>query len=73
MNLLLAGLDLRCTPEGEWYCFEVNPSPAFTCFEQRTRQPIAEAVARLLACGANGSRLASAKMYPPKPEFSCAK
>jgi hypothetical protein len=73
MNLLLAGLDLRRTPEGEWFCFEVNPSPAFTCFEQRTGQPIAEAVARLLACGANGSGLASAKKYPPKPEFSCAK
>jgi glutathione synthase/RimK-type ligase-like ATP-grasp enzyme len=66
MNLFLAGLDLRCTPEGEWYCFEVNPSPAFTCFEQRTGQPIAEAVARLLACGA------AAEQYPPKPEFSCA-
>jgi len=52
MNLLLAGLDLRCTPEGNWYCFEVNPSPAFTCFEQLTGQPIAEAVARLLASGA---------------------
>ncbi|MGA3092428.1 MAG: hypothetical protein ABSD75_27805 [Terriglobales bacterium] len=73
MNLFLAGLDLRCTPEGEWYCFEVNPSPAFTCFEQRTRQPIAEAVARLLACGANGSGLASAKKYAPQPEFRCAK
>jgi hypothetical protein len=51
MNLLLAGLDLRCTPEGCWYCFEVNPSPAFTCFQQVTGQPIAEAVARLLASG----------------------
>jgi hypothetical protein len=51
MNLLLAGLDLRCTPEGNWYCLEVNPSPAFTCFDQATGQPIAEAVARLLASG----------------------
>jgi hypothetical protein len=51
MNLLLAGFDLRRTPEGRWYCFEVNPSPAFTCFQQVTQQPIAEAVARLLASG----------------------
>jgi hypothetical protein len=58
MNLLLAGLDLRCTPEGHWYCFEVNPSPAFTCFEQRTDQPIAEAVARLLASGAEDTSAA---------------
>jgi glutathione synthase/RimK-type ligase-like ATP-grasp enzyme len=51
MHLLIAGLDLRCTPEGCWYCFEVNPSPGFTWFEAMTRQPIAEAVARLLALG----------------------
>jgi hypothetical protein len=51
MNLLLAGLDLRCTPDGSWYCFEVNPSPAFTCFEGVTAQAIAQAVAHLLASG----------------------
>lgn len=51
MNLLLAGVDLRCTPEGAWYCFEVNPSPAFTCFERETRQPVTAAVAELLASG----------------------
>jgi RimK-like ATP-grasp domain len=51
MNLLVAGLDLRCTPDGQWYCFEVNPSPAFTCFADVTGQPITEAVANLLAGG----------------------
>ncbi|MBW0001718.1 MAG: RimK domain-containing protein ATP-grasp [Verrucomicrobia bacterium] len=55
MNLLLAGVDLRCTPEGAWYCFEVNPSPAFTCFERETGQPITEAVADLLASGYRNS------------------
>lgn len=49
MNLLLAGLDLRCTPDGQWYCFEVNASPAFTCFQRVTGQPITESVAQLLA------------------------
>jgi len=58
MNLLLAGLDLRCTPEGDWYCFEVNPSPAFTCFEQPPCQLIAESVARLLASGAESASAA---------------
>ena len=53
MNLLLAGLDLRCTPDGDWYCFEVNPSPAFTFFQEVTGQPITEAVAQLLATGAH--------------------
>ena len=51
MHLHLAGLDLRCTPDGRWYCFEVNPSPGFTWFQTMTGQPIAQAVGRLLAIG----------------------
>jgi hypothetical protein len=51
MDLQLAGIDLRRTPEDNWYCFEVNPSPAFTWFEDVTRQPITEAVAQILASG----------------------
>ena len=49
LKLIVAGLDLRCTPEGKWYCFEVNPSPGFTYFQEETKQPIDEAIARLLA------------------------
>lgn len=30
MGLLVGGIDLRRTAEGEWCCFEVNPSQAFT-------------------------------------------
>jgi glutathione synthase/RimK-type ligase-like ATP-grasp enzyme len=51
MQLAVAGVDLRQTPEGDWYCFEVNPSPGFTFYEVATGQPIAGAVARLLANG----------------------
>ena len=51
LGLPLAGIDLRRTPEGEWVCFEVNPSPCFTYYEQLTGQPIARAVADLLAAG----------------------
>ena len=51
LGLDLAGIDLRCTPEGDWYCFEVNPSPAFTFYAEVIRQPIDDAVARLLAGG----------------------
>jgi hypothetical protein len=51
MNLPFAGVDLRRTVDDEWYCFEVNPSPAFTFYEQATRQPMARAVASLLASG----------------------
>ncbi len=49
LGLSLVGIDLRCTPSGEWFCFEVNPSPAFTFYQDATNQPIAEAVAALLA------------------------
>jgi hypothetical protein len=48
MGLHLAGIDLRQTIDGEWYCFEVNPSPAYSYYEDATGQPIAAAIARLL-------------------------
>jgi len=48
LGLVVAGIDLRRTPAGEWFCFEVNPSPAFSYYESATGQPIAEAVAGLL-------------------------
>jgi hypothetical protein len=47
LGLLLAGIDLRRTPDGDWYCFEVNASPAFT-FYDRHGQGIGGAVAHLL-------------------------
>ena len=49
MSLELAGIDLRRTPAGQWFCFEVNPSPGFTYYEQAAGQPIADSIARLLA------------------------
>ncbi|MBI3926040.1 MAG: hypothetical protein HY319_10905 [Armatimonadetes bacterium] len=49
LGLSVAGIDLRRTGEGEFYCFEVNPSPAFSWYEARTGQPIASAVVDLLA------------------------
>ncbi len=51
MDLLLAGVDLRLTPDGRWFCFEVNPSPAFSYYQNVTGQPIAAAVAQLLMQG----------------------
>lgn len=51
MRLPVAGIDLRRTPEGEWYCFEVNPSPGFTYYQDTADLPIAAAIARLLAGG----------------------
>ena len=49
MELPFAGIDLRRNAQGEWFCFEVNPSPAFSYYEEATGQPIGHAVAQLLA------------------------
>ncbi len=51
LGLELAGLDLKLPPDGRVVCLEVNPSPVFSYFELNTGQPIADAVARLLAAG----------------------
>jgi len=51
MKLLVAGVDLRHTLDDRWYCFEVNPSPGFTYFQESTHQVIDEAIAKLLASG----------------------
>jgi hypothetical protein len=48
-QLPLAGIDLRRTTESEWYCFEINPSPGFTYYQNATGAPIDAAIAKLLA------------------------
>lgn len=48
MGLYLSGIDLRRTKDGNYYCFEVNPSPAFTWYEMQTGLPITEAVADMM-------------------------
>ena len=47
-DLLFAGIDLKRTPEGEFFCFEVNPCPGFLYYERHTGQPISTALADLL-------------------------
>jgi glutathione synthase/RimK-type ligase-like ATP-grasp enzyme len=49
LGLEVAGLDLKFPTDGEVVCLEVNPSPVFSYYEQHTGQPIADAVALLLA------------------------
>jgi glutathione synthase/RimK-type ligase-like ATP-grasp enzyme len=44
LDLTVAGVDLMLTSRNHWVCFEVNPSPGFTYFEDRTGQPIADAI-----------------------------
>jgi glutathione synthase/RimK-type ligase-like ATP-grasp enzyme len=49
LGLAMAGIDLKETPEGEYYCFEVNTSPAFPFYESPARPIIADALAEFLA------------------------
>lgn len=49
LGLEFAGIDLKITPQDEVFCFEVNPSPAFSYYESSTGQPISLAVAHRLA------------------------
>jgi hypothetical protein len=48
LELAFAGIDLKFAPEGQVYCFEVNPSPGYSYFEANSGQPIAQAVADYL-------------------------
>lgn len=51
LNLPFAGIDLKVTPDNQVYCFEVNPSPGFSFYQENTGQPIAMAVAQYLTSG----------------------
>ncbi|MEX1133739.1 MAG: ATP-grasp domain-containing protein [Acidimicrobiia bacterium] len=55
LGLPVAGIDLMIDEDGDVYCLEVNPSPAFSYYEQHTGQPIALAIARYLS-GGNGTQ-----------------
>ncbi len=44
LGLTMSGIDLKRTPDGTIYCFEVNPSPAYSYFEEHGGQPIAAAL-----------------------------
>jgi hypothetical protein len=58
MGLAVSGVDLRRTADEEWYCFEVNPSPAFDFYQNQTGHCIDEAIARLLISGRNSAESA---------------
>ena len=51
LGLNVTGVDLRHDPEGRWYCFEVNPSPAFSYYQAASNLPIDEAIADFLVAG----------------------
>ena len=62
MGLELAGVDLKLRPDGEYVCFEVNPSPAYSCFDRESAEAVAEALVIHLY---GGSRRASHRKRHP--------
>ncbi|MDQ0562211.1 hypothetical protein QO004_004016 [Rhizobium mesoamericanum] len=52
LGLAFAGIDLRETPDSEWFCFEVNPSPGYTYFEGACGE-LTDALATYLAARSN--------------------
>ena len=42
---------VKRTRDGDWFCLEVNPSPAYTYYQEHTGQPIAEAIVDHLVDG----------------------
>ena len=48
LGMAVAGIDLRCTPDGNWYCFEVNPVAGFAYYQEPCNHHIDDAIARLL-------------------------
>jgi glutathione synthase/RimK-type ligase-like ATP-grasp enzyme len=49
LGLLTAGVDLRRGLDGQYYCFEVNPTPGFMFYQQYTGQRIGDALVDMLA------------------------
>lgn len=48
LGLVVSGIDLRQTKEGQYFCFEVNPTPGFSYFDPEPASPIANAICDLL-------------------------
>lgn len=49
LGLVYGAIDMRRTPDGEYYFFEVNTAGEFLFIEDRTRQPISEGIAEWLS------------------------
>jgi RimK-like ATP-grasp domain len=54
--LPFCGIDLRLTPESRYVCFEVNPAPAYSYYQEQSGVPISDALVRYLANAEGGLR-----------------
>jgi glutathione synthase/RimK-type ligase-like ATP-grasp enzyme len=48
LGFTFAGIDLKESPMGEYYCFEANATPGFSFYERATCQPISAALGEFL-------------------------
>jgi glutathione synthase/RimK-type ligase-like ATP-grasp enzyme len=49
LNLQFGAVDMAVTPEGKYVFFEINPNGQYLWIEDKTGQPLSEAMANLLA------------------------
>lgn len=52
LRLPFCGIDLKRTAHDDYFCFEVNPSPAYSYYQEQTGQAISEALVRYLVAAA---------------------
>jgi glutathione synthase/RimK-type ligase-like ATP-grasp enzyme len=56
LGLGFSGIDLMRTPDDKWFCYEVNPSPAYSYFERGSGMQVSRAVAKFLVDADSGRR-----------------
>jgi glutathione synthase/RimK-type ligase-like ATP-grasp enzyme len=61
LGLHFSGIDLIRTQEDEWYCLEVNPSPAYSYFQYKSGEPISQALCAFLMD--QEKRISNSKVY----------
>lgn len=49
LELPFCGVDFKVQPDGRYVCFEVNPSPAYSYYQEQTGLPMSDALVRYLA------------------------
>jgi len=64
LQLRFAGIDLRRRDDGTYVCFEVNPMPAYSYFENQTGLEISAALAAMLGLEAGDRWLTSSQTEP---------
>ena len=70
LKLEYSSVDLRLTPDGEYFFFEVNTAGEFLYVQERSGQPIASAMAAHLASGQPACRAVNGSVAVDRPAGS---